>query len=143
MDMIGRSRRAGDTAQANRDLSGPDEIYVIGSKKMSTALGELSERVNRSFLNLSFNYRYDDPNDPEKFFFRSDHYYYAQNGIPIIFYFNGPHADYHQPSDSVEKIDYRKIERVARTVFVTAWEIANAPTRPRVDKPLTPDATGR
>ncbi|MBD0325031.1 MAG: M20/M25/M40 family metallo-hydrolase [Pyrinomonadaceae bacterium] len=136
IDMIGRSRRAGDTNPANRDLSGPDEIYVIGSKMMSTELGQLSERVNRNYLNLTFNYKYDDPNDPERFFFRSDHYNYAQKGIPIIFYFDGVHEDYHRPGDEVSKIDFRKMVRVTRTIYATLREIANAPARPRVDKQL-------
>jgi Zn-dependent M28 family amino/carboxypeptidase len=143
MDMIGRSKRAGDAAPANRDLSGPDEIYVIGSKMMSTELGHLSERVNRAYLNLSFNYKYDDPRDPNRFFFRSDHYNYARRGVPVIFYFDGVHEDYHRPSDTPDKIDYRKLERVARTVFVTAAEIANLPARPRVDKQLPSELTGR
>ncbi|HYE65068.1 MAG TPA: M28 family peptidase, partial [Pyrinomonadaceae bacterium] len=84
IDMIGRSKKAGDTNQANRELTGPHEIYVIGSKMMSTELGELSERVNKSYFNLSFNYRYDNPHDPNRFFFRSDHFNYARKGIPII-----------------------------------------------------------
>ena len=74
VDMIGRSRASGDQRPANASLTGPDEVYVIGSKMMSSELGELSERVNRQYLNLSFNYKYDDPGDPERFFFRSDHY---------------------------------------------------------------------
>ena len=143
IDMIGRSKKPGDTKPANRELTGPNEIYVIGSRMMSTDLGELSERVNREYLNLSFNYRYDDPNDPNRFFFRSDHFNYAQKGIPIIFYFDGVHEDYHQPSDSPDKIDYQKMQKVARTIFVTASELANAPARPRVDKQLPPELTGR
>jgi hypothetical protein len=144
IDMVGRSKRAGDTSKVNEQLTGPGEIYVIGSKKMSTELGALSERINDSYLGLKFNYRYDDPNDPERFFYRSDHFHYARKGVPIIFYFDGPHEDYHQPSDSPDKIDYEKMEKVARTVFVTAWELASAPARPRVDKPLAPDvADGR
>jgi hypothetical protein len=143
MDMIGRGKKEGDTKDANRDLSGMNEIYVIGSKMMSTELGELSERVNRAYLNLSFNYKYDDPSDTNRFFFRSDHYNYALRGIPIIFYFDGVHEDYHKPSDSPDKIDYQKMEKVARTVFVTAHELANAPTRPRVDKQLPQQLTER
>ncbi len=144
IDMVGRSKRAGDTSKVNEQLTGPEEIYVIGSKKMSTELGQLSERVNDSFLRLKFNYRYDDPADPERFFYRSDHFHYARKGVPIIFYFNGPHEDYHQLTDHPDKIDYRKMEMVTRTVFVTAWELASAPARPRVDKPLPPDvADGR
>ena len=136
IDMIGRSKQAGDTNPANRDLSGPDEIYVIGSKMMSTELGQLSERINRGYLNLTFNYKYDDPADPERFFYRSDHYNYAQKGIPIIFYFDGVHEDYHRPGDEVSKIDFRKMERVTRTIYATLRELANAPQRPRIDKQI-------
>jgi len=143
IDMIGRSKKEGDTNPANRELSGPNEIYVIGSKMMSTDLGDLSERVNKSYLNLNFDYRYDDPNDPNRFFFRSDHFNYAKNGIPIIFYFDGVHEDYHQPSDSPDKIDYKKMEKVARTVYVMAWNLANQPKRPVVDKDLPVQLTGR
>lgn len=143
IDMIGRSKKEGDTKPANRDLSGPNEIYVIGSKMMSTELGDLSERVNRAYLNLTFNYKYDDPTDPNRFFFRSDHFNYAQRGIPIIFYFNGVHEDYHRPSDTPDKIDYQKMEKITRTIFLTALELANAPTRPRVDKKLPPELTGQ
>ncbi len=136
IDMIGRSRKDGDTEPRNRDLSGENEIYVIGSKMMSTELGELSERVNKSFLNLNFDYRFDDPADPNRFFFRSDHYNYARKGIPIIFYFDGVHEDYHRPGDEVQKIDFAKMEKVARTVYLTLWEVANLRTRPKVDKQL-------
>jgi hypothetical protein len=138
IDMIGRSKKDGDTSTTNAALSGPNEIYVIGSKMMSTELGELSERVNRSYLKLNFNYKYDDPSDPERFFFRSDHFNYARKGIPIIFYFDGVHEDYHQPGDSVDKIDFEKMQKVTRTIFMTMWELANAANRPRVDKQLPP-----
>jgi hypothetical protein len=139
IDMIGRSRRDGDTAPVNAALSGPNEIYVIGSKMMSTELGELSEQVNRSYLKLNFNYKYDDPKDTERFFFRSDHFNYARKGIPIIFYFDGVHEDYHQPGDSVDKIDFEKMQKVTRTIFMMMWELANAANRPRVDKQLPPE----
>lgn len=142
IDMVGRSKKAGDTNPLNKNLSGPDEIYVIGSKMMSTELGELSDRVNDSYLKLSFNFKYDETNDPERFFFRSDHYNYAQKGIPIIFYFSGVHEDYHRPGDSVDKIDFTKYERVTRTIFATAWTLANAPTRPKVDKQLPTELMG-
>jgi Zn-dependent M28 family amino/carboxypeptidase len=135
--MIGRSRKADDANPRNKDLSGENEIYVIGSKMMSTELGELSENVNNSYLKLDFNYRYDDPKDPERFFYRSDHYNYAKNGVPIIFYFNGPHEDYHGQNDEVEKIDFVRMERITRTVFATAWELASRANRPGVDKPLS------
>ena len=143
MDMIGRSKKAGDESPANRALSGAEEIYVIGSKMMSTELGELSERVNASYLNLAFNYRYDDPRDPNRFFFRSDHYNYARRGVPIIFYFDGVHEDYHRPSDTPDKIDYQKMEKVTRTVYATAIALADAPARPRIDRQLPGELTER
>ena len=136
LDMIGRSKKDGDTNTRNRGLSGSNEVYVIGSRMMSTELGELSDAVNKGYLNLSYNYRYDDPADPNRFFYRSDHYNYARKGIPIIFFFDGEHEDYHRPGDSADKIDYQKMEQIGRTVYMTLWEIANRPTRPKVDKQL-------
>ncbi|HEY6122970.1 MAG TPA: M20/M25/M40 family metallo-hydrolase [Pyrinomonadaceae bacterium] len=141
IDMIGRSKMSGDTDPRNKDLTGPNDVYVIGSKMMSTELGALSEKVNQSFLKLNFDYRYDDPADPNRFFFRSDHFNYARKGVPIIFYFDGVHGDYHQPGDSAEKIDYAKMEKVVRTVYMTLWEVANLPMRPKVDKQLPPELT--
>jgi Zn-dependent M28 family amino/carboxypeptidase len=138
IDMIGRSKKQGDNNPANRDLTGPNELYVIGSKMMSTDLGNLSEEVNNSYLKLAFNYKYDDPNDSERFFYRSDHFNYAKRGVPIIFYFSGVHEDYHGLADTADKIDYQKMEKVARTVFAMMWKLANAPARPKVDKPLPP-----
>jgi hypothetical protein len=143
IDMIGRSKKEGDATPANANLSGPNEVYVIGSKMMSTDLGALSERINASYLNVSFNYKYDDPHDTNRFFFRSDHFNYAQKGVPIIFYFDGVHEDYHRPGDEPDKIDYQKMEKVARTVFATATELANSQARPRVDKQLPQELTGR
>ena len=136
IDMIGRTRREGDPNAANKTLTKPGDLYVIGSKKMSTELGRISEEVNQSYLHLGFNYQFDDPNDPSRLFSRSDHISYARKGIPVIFYYNGEHEDYHQPSDSVEKIDYQNMEKVVRTICATAWELANRAQRPRVDKPM-------
>jgi hypothetical protein len=143
IDMIGRSRKEGDASPANRGLTGPDEIYVIGSRMMSTQLGELNEAVNREYLGLKFNYHYDEPNDPERLFTRSDHYNYAKRGIPIVFYFDGVHEDYHRPSDSADKIDYQKMQNITRTVFVLASELANAPARPVVDKQIPAERLSR
>ena len=136
IDMIGRSRAADDKKPDNKLLTGPNEVYVIGSKMMSSTLAEVSERVNDGYLKLSFNYHYDNPDDPTRLFFRSDHYNYAKKGIPIIFYFSGLHEDYHRPSDSVEKIDFMKMERITRTVYATALALADAPSRPKVDRTL-------
>ncbi len=143
IDMIGRSKKDGDTNPANRELSGPNEIYVIGSKMMSTELGELTETVNKQYLNLTYDYRYDDPNDTNRFFFRSDHYNYAKKGIPIVFFFDGVHEDYHRPGDEVQKIDFQKMEKVTRTVYMMVWEIGNRPMRPKVDKQLPAQLSGR
>jgi hypothetical protein len=143
IDMIGRSKKDGDTNPRNATLSGPNQIYVIGSTMMSTELGKLSETVNKAYLNLQYDLRYDDPNDPNRFFFRSDHFNYARKGIPIIFFFDGVHEDYHRPGDEWQKIDYEKMEKVARTIYMTLWEVANLPVRPRVDKPLPAQLTQR
>ncbi len=136
IDMIGRSKKEGDTNPRNADLTGPHSIYLIGSTMMSTELGELVNAVNKSFLNITFDTRYDDPRDPNRFFFRSDHYNYARKGIPIIFFFDGTHEDYHRPGDTADKIDYQKIEKITRTIYMTLWEIANRAARLKVDKPL-------
>ncbi len=136
LDMIGRSKKEGDTNSRNQDLSGPNEIYVIGSRMMSTELGDITETVNKQYLNLTYDYRYDNPADPNRFFFRSDHYNYARKGIPIVFFFDGEHEDYHKPADSVDKIDFAKMEKVVRTIYLTLWEVANRPVRPKVDKQL-------
>lgn len=141
VDMIGRSKAPNDSAASNANLTGPNETYVIGSKMMSSSLGALSERVNRDYLALGFNYKYDDPNDPSRFFFRSDHYNYAKKGIPIIFYFSGVHADYHRVSDEVGAIDFGKLERVARTIYATAYALAELPSRPVVDRQLPAQLT--
>jgi hypothetical protein len=143
IDMIGRSKKEGDTNPANKLLTGPEEIYVVGSTLMSTELQKMSEGVNSAYLNLKFNYHYDEPNDPERMYSRSDHYNYAKKGIPIIFYFDGVHEDYHKPTDSPDKIDYEKMQKVTRTVFILASELAAAPRRPVVDKQLPSDRMTR
>jgi hypothetical protein len=131
LDMVGRTKRADD----KEGVTGADEVYVLGPKLTSTDLTDLVERVNGSYLNLRLNYQHDDLNDRERLIRRSDNYPFALKGIPIIYYFTGFHGDYHSPSDTSEKIDYRKIEKVARTAFVTTWELANSSAAPRFDKP--------
>ena len=142
IDMIGRSKKEGDTNPRNAELTGPNAIYLIGSTMMSTELGEVVNSVNKSFLNLTFDTKYDDPKDPNRFFFRSDHYNYARKGIPIIFFFDGVHEDYHRAGDSPDKIDYEKMEKVTRTIYMTLWEIAMRPARLKVDKPLPAQFSG-
>ncbi|HEV7683899.1 MAG TPA: M20/M25/M40 family metallo-hydrolase [Pyrinomonadaceae bacterium] len=143
IDMIGRSKKERDTNPRNSGLSGPNEIYVIGSKMMSTELGELTETVNKQYLNLTYDYRYDDPADPNRFFTRSDHYNYARKGIPIVFFFDGEHEDYHRPGDSVDKIDFTKMEKVSRTIYLMLWELANRPNRVVIDKSIPIDIQQR
>jgi len=142
IDMIGRSKKEGDTNARNSELTGPDAVYLIGSTMMSTELGELVNKVNKSYLNITYDTKYDDPKDPNRFFFRSDHYNYARKGIPIIFFFDGVHEDYHRAGDSADKIDYQKMEKITRTVYMTLWTIADKPTRLKVDKPLPAQFTG-
>jgi len=109
-------------------------LYLIGSDKLSTELHNLSEDINKKYTNIEFDYTYNDENDPNRFYYRSDHYNFAKNNIPIIFYFNGTHADYHRPSDTPDKINYDLMENRARLIFYTAWEIANLDHRLVVDK---------
>ncbi|TRZ42311.1 M28 family peptidase [Robertkochia solimangrovi] len=126
IDMIGRidPDRTGDR----------NYIYLIGSDKLSTELHNLSEEVNKKYANIQLDYKYNDKNDPNRFYYRSDHYNFAKNNIPVIFYFNGTHADYHKISDTPDKINYDLLTNRARLVFQTAWEVANRPERIIVDK---------
>ena len=143
IDMIGRSRQTGDTNERNKDLTGPNEVYVIGSEVMSSTLGAVTKGSNDSYLKLNYNYRYDDPKDPNKFFFRSDHFHYAVNGIPIVFWFTGVHEDYHRAGDHPDKIDYNKMEKISRTIMLTLLKVADLKERPKVDKQLPPELTTR
>jgi Predicted aminopeptidases len=143
IDMIGRSKKPGDTNPKNKELSGENEIYVIGSEMMSSTLGAVTKQTNDKYLKLNYNYKYDDPKDPNRFFFRSDHFHYAQKGIPVAFWFDGVHEDYHQASDHPDKIDYAKMEKVTRTIFLTLWELSELKQRPVIDKQLPPELTQR
>lgn len=126
IDMIGRIDQ---THQNN-----PNYVYLIGSDKLSTELHQLSEEINRKNFNLELDYTYNDENDPNRFYYRSDHYNFAKNNIPIIFYFNGVHEDYHQPTDTPDKINYEILAKRTQLIFATAWELANRENRPVVDK---------
>jgi hypothetical protein len=133
VDMIGRSRADDDKTPEDSVLTGPNEVYIVGSRRLSQDLGDTCDRVDRAFLNLALNYKYDAPDDPERIYERSDHYEYAQKGIPVAFFFTGLHADYHRVTDEISRIDFEKLQKVARTVLATAWTLANAPERPRVN----------
>lgn len=143
IDMIGRFQKPGDENHpVNKELPKPNEIFTIGNSMMSTELGQIAGDVNKQFLNIGFNPRYADPNDSNRYFYRSDHFNYAKHGVPIIFFMDGTHEDYHQPSDSVEKINFDEMAKVARTIMATGWTLANRAERPKVDKPLPASVTG-
>jgi Zn-dependent M28 family amino/carboxypeptidase len=125
IDMIGRSKPAGDTDIADEQLTDKDTIYVIGANRISPELNEISETTNSDFEKLKLDYLLNDPNHPDRIYFRSDHWNYAKHGVPIIFYFDGVHVDYHKPTDTVDKIDFNKMTRVGRLVLETGWRIAN------------------
>ena len=116
IDMVGRM----DTIHTNINY-----IYLIGSDKISSDLHNISEKVNSTFINMELDYRYNKESDPNKFYYRSDHYNFAKNNIPVIFYFSGIHKDYHKPTDDYEKINFDKLHLTAKYVFYTAWELAN------------------
>ena len=122
IDMIGRL----DPKRVDKD---PNYIYLIGSDKLSNELHEVSELVNRKYTNLILDYTFNAENDPNRFYYRSDHYNFAKNGIPVIFYFNATHEDYHQPTDTADKINYYILQKRAKLIFHTAWELANMPNR--------------
>ena len=122
IDMIGRL----DPKRVDKD---PNYIYLIGSDKLSNELHEVSELVNSKYTNLILDYTFNAENDPNRFYYRSDHYNFAKNGIPVIFYFNGTHEDYHQPTDTADKINYDILQKRAKLIFHTAWELANMPNR--------------
>jgi Zn-dependent M28 family amino/carboxypeptidase len=106
---------------------------VIGSDRLSTDLHKISEAANDKYAKLTLDYTYNDEKDPNRYYFRSDHYNFAAKGIPAIFYFNGVHEDYHQASDTVDKIDFNKIAHISKLVYYTAWELANKEERIVVD----------
>lgn len=126
IDMIGRT----DASHENE----PNYIYLIGSDKLSTELHLLSEEINNKFTKLKFDYTYNLDSDPNRFYYRSDHYNFAKNNIPVIFYFNGTHENYHRISDTPDKINYELLAKRTQLVFFTAWEIANRENRIMVDK---------
>lgn len=125
IDMIGRI----DPTHSDQ----PDYCYLIGSDKLSTDLHRISEKANETYTKLHIDYKYNDPKDPERIYYRSDHYNFAKHGIPIIFYFNGVHEDYHRPSDEVDKINFSLLVKRAKLVYFTGWELANRDKRPIVD----------
>ncbi|PKP24496.1 MAG: peptidase M28 [Bacteroidetes bacterium HGW-Bacteroidetes-2] len=114
-------------------IGNPNYIYLIGSDKLSHDLHLVSEEMNKAYINLELDYTFNDDKDPNRFYYRSDHYNFAKNNIPVIFYFNGVHEDYHKITDTPDKIEYDLLAKRAKLVFVTAWELANRKERIALD----------
>jgi len=121
IDMIGRVDE--------RHAKNPDYIYVIGSDRLSTHLHDINELVNSEQTKLELDYKYNAKDDPNHYYERSDHFNFAEKGIPSIFFFNGTHPDYHRPTDTPDKINYDALAKRAQLAFFVAWEAANRPTR--------------
>ena len=126
IDMIGRV----DEFHTND----PNYVYIIGSNMLSDDLHEANAKANREHVHLNLDYKYNSLDDPNRFYFRSDHYNFAKNNIPSIFYFSGVHEDYHKATDTVDKIDFNKVEKISRLVFHTAWLLLNEENRPLLNE---------
>lgn len=122
IDMIGRND--------DDHLTDNNYVYLIGSKMLSQELHDVSAAINMKYFNMNLDYRFDAPDDPNRFYYRSDHYNFAKHEIPVIFYFNGVHDDYHRISDTPDKINYPLLAERTKLVFATAWELANRKNRP-------------
>jgi hypothetical protein len=125
IDMIGRSKPADDHNEADTHLTDANTVYLVGSNRISQELHNVSEQTNADYQKLKLDYYYNDPQNPERIYYRSDHWNYAKHGIPVIFYFDGVHVDYHKPTDTVDKIDFTKLTQITRLVFETGWRLAN------------------
>ena len=131
IDMIGRI----DTERKKPDTL--NYVYVVGDDKLSSELKPLSEGVNNKYSKLVLDYKFNDPNDRSRIYYRSDHYNFAKIGIPVIFYYDGMLlADYHRPTDTPDKINFKLMAKRAQLVFYTAWEMANRETMMKRDIPL-------
>lgn len=119
IDMIGR------VDKKHEDMKEENYTYVIGSDKISTQMDAMLNAANKESENLSLDYQYNDDNDPNRFYQRSDHFNFAKNGVPITFFFTGVHADYHRPTDTVDKILFERMAKVGRLVFTLGWKTAN------------------
>lgn len=126
IDMIGRVDKDHE--------SDPNYIYIIGSDMLSSDLNAVGIKANTDYINMNLDMRYNNRTDPNQFYYRSDHYNFAKHNVPVIFYFNGVHDDYHQPGDEVSKINFDMLAKRAQLVYYTAWELANGAKRPVVDK---------
>lgn len=127
IDMVGR------IDYEYEDAENTDFVYAIGSEMLSTDLKKIMEYNNITYTDLIIDYRYDAEDDPNRFYYRSDHYNFAKHNIPVIFFFNGVHDDYHQVTDTVDKIEFPLLEKRSKLIFHTTWDLANRDQKPRVD----------
>ncbi len=127
VDMIGRTD---DTYKTDSNY-----IYVIGSDRLSTDLHEINLRINERYTGVKMDHRFNSESDPNRFYYRSDHYNFAEKGIPAIFFFSGVHEDYHRITDDVDKIMFGKTAHIARHIFLLAWELANRPQAIKRNRP--------
>jgi len=135
-DMVGRIDTERKTADTN------NYVYVIGHDKLSSDLPIINEGVNNKYTKLTLDYKYDDPKDVNRIYFRSDHYNFARKGVPILFFYDGMLlADYHKPTDTVEKINFPLMEKRVKMIFYTAWEMINRDAMLKRDTPLNMPGT--
>jgi len=139
MDMVGRGAQTDQTgmsADGKALRGGPDYLQLVGSRRLSTELGDIVERVNTgSKHNFTFDYAMDANGHPMNIYCRSDHYEYAKWGIPVTFFTTGGHSAYHQLTDEPQYIDYPHMLRVTKLVSDVALELGNRAARPLVDQP--------
>ena len=126
IDMIGRIDE--------KHTGNKNYIYLIGSDRLSKELHYISEKINQNYSDIYLDYRYNVEGERNHYYSRSDHYNFAKHGIPVIFYFNGEHNDYHEPTDTPDKIEYKLLEKRAKLIFATAWQIANQEHRLTTDE---------
>ncbi|MNY25688.1 Peptidase family M28 [compost metagenome] len=117
-------------------LPHPDHnyIYIIGADRLSSDLDAIIKKTNATYTKLELDERFNVRNDPFQLYFRSDHYNFAKQGIPVTFFFSGFHADYHKASDEIDKIDFDILCKRTQLIYYTAWELANGAAKPVVDK---------
>ncbi|MFH1942309.1 MAG: M28 family peptidase [bacterium] len=116
------------SAELNMDMlcrNDPNSIYLIGSNKLSSEFDKAIHEMNDAHIHMNLDYEYEDPGHPDRFFFRSDQYPYIRYGVPGVWFFCGTTEDYHQETDTEEKADYQKMEKVTKLVYLTAMEIGN------------------
>jgi len=126
IDMIGRTD--------NKHAKSKNYLYLVGADRLSQELHDLSEKTNEKYTQLILDYEFNEDNHPEQIYYRSDHYNFAVKNIPVIFYYSGEHPDYHKPTDTVDKIEFDKMQQRVKLIFATAWEIANQPNKIKLNQ---------